>query len=438
MTPYVQVAGPLSHTRQWWEGVVQSVAPPHVIDLGPGYLDPGLLPADLLAASYAGSLAAYGSAALAYGDDRGALPLRTRLAARVRERDGVPCDPANVLVTAGTSHALHLIATTLAAPGDVVLVDESCYDLGRLILADCGLRAYEVAGDEYGMSPYALAAALAETRGRVAFAYLNPTFHNPTGLVVPLERRHALLDVARNHQTLIVEDDAYADLLLNQALGMEPGPDSDVQDTPPPMASLARHRGVIRLLTFSKSLAPGLRLGWLVAAPELVDRLAGHGVFRSGGCPNHTASLAVATLMEEGHYDRHLTWLRDRLRERRDTLVDALTAHLNDAFLLDRPAGGFFVWLRSHHPEHALMTAAEQADVYVAAGSRFGPGRRPARRPDGHNGDRSPGDLGHDGGNPVSAVRLAYSFNDPGRLARAVERLAGVWNVIPGKRGPGR
>ncbi|MFF3671284.1 aminotransferase-like domain-containing protein [Microtetraspora malaysiensis] len=382
------------------------MAPPHVIDLGPGYLDPSLLPVDLLARSYADSLAEYGSAALAYGDDRGALAPRAALADRVRQADGVPCDPANVLVTAGTSHALHLIATTLAAPGDTVLVDQSCYDLGRRILVDCGLRLREIPGDASGMDPDALDAALTGSRERVAFLYLIPTFHNPTGLVVPLERRRALLAVARRHDTLIVEDDAYAGLRLDDASG------------PPALASLAAHRGVIRLCTFSKTLAPGLRLGWLLAEPSLVDRLAGHGLFRSGGCPNHTTSLAVATLLADGHYDRHLAWLRDRLRQRRDALVNTLAARLDDGFLLNRPAGGYFVWLRTRRPERDLLAAAEAAGVWIAAGSRFG----------GAVGRDVPDRLGRAA---PSAVRLAYSLNDPGRLTQAAERLAAAWNAIP-------
>jgi enduracididine biosynthesis enzyme MppQ len=389
-------AGPLSHTRRWHKGVVQSAAPPGVIDLGPGYLDPGLLPVDLLAGSYAEALAEYGSAALAYGDDRGALTLRRALADRARHADGVPCEPANVLVTAGTSHALHLLATTLAAPGDVVLVDESCYDLGRLILGDCGLRLREVPGDAYGMRPDALHAALRDALPGtpVVFVYLNPTFHNPTGRLVPLERRRELLEVASRNATLIVEDDAYAGLHL------------DGIPAPPALAALAGHQGVIRLCTFSKTLAPGLRLGWLLAEPALVDRLAAHGLFRSGGCLNHTTSLAVATLLAHGRFDRHLAWLRERLRERRDALVDALTARLDGDFTLERPAGGFFVWLRTDRPERDLLTAAENAGVRVAAGSRFGRAAPPA-------------------------VRLAYSLYSPDLLTTAADHLATAWKQPP-------
>ncbi|MFD1539761.1 aminotransferase class I/II-fold pyridoxal phosphate-dependent enzyme [Nonomuraea guangzhouensis] len=538
--------GPTSHTLRWEAGVVQSVAPPGTTDLGPGYLGPDLLPVGLLARAYTEAMADYGAAALAYGDDRGALALRTALAARTHragtcegarthqtdrisegvrahqtdgtsegarahqkdrtfdgahahqtdgtfggahahqtdgtfggahahqkdrtsdgarahQKDGIhqgsrpgcaggmSCGPEGVLVTAGTSQALHLLATTLARPGDAVLVEESCYDLGRLILTDCGLRPCEVPGDASGMDPGALDTALAVSRP--AFVYLNPTFHNPTGRVVPLHRRHELLAVARRHATTIVEDDAYADLYLD---GVAP---------PAALACLAGHRGVIRLGTFSKSLAPGLRLGWLTAEPALADRLAAHGVLQSGGCPNHTTSLAVSTLLDRGHYDRHLVWLRERLRERRDALVDVLAARLDAGFQLDRPVGGLFVWVRTDRREPDLLAAARRAGVLVSAGSRFGSG---GSVPDSVGSGAAPGGVGSGGaisggigsggatpgsfrsggaaapglgsgpgGARAGAVRLAYSLNGPDELAAAAERLAAAWNAIPpDRRGP--
>ncbi|MEU3166755.1 aminotransferase class I/II-fold pyridoxal phosphate-dependent enzyme [Streptosporangium sp. NPDC006930] len=389
-----KAAGPLSHARLWRAGIVQSVSAPGVFDLGPGYLEPGLLPVDLLKAAYARAMEEYGSAALGYGDDRGALDLRAALADRAAVADGIACEPGNVLVTAGISHALQLIATTLAAPGSLVLVEETCYDLGRLILTDCGLRPREVRSDSEGMDPDALRDALAEEQA--AFVYLNPTFHNPTGRVVPVERRRELLAVTARHGTPVIEDDAYAELNL------------DGKPTPPSMAGLAGYHGVIRLRTFSKTLAPGLRLGWLLAGTPMIDRLAGHGLFRSGGCLNHTSALAMAALLRAGDYDRHLGWLRERLRERRDTLVDSLLAGLGDDFELDRPDGGFFVWLRAlrRYRECDLLAAASGAGVEVAAGSRFGGTVRPA-------------------------VRMAYSFNSPPRLAAAAQRLTTAWHAVP-------
>ena len=133
-------AGPLSHRRRWVEGVVQAVSPPGVLDLGPGYLDPDLLPVDLLREAYGEALAEFGSAALSYGADQGALVLREALAARAAAADGSACGPEQVLVTAGTSHALHLLTTGLAVAGQVVFVERTSYDFARRIFTDHGLK----------------------------------------------------------------------------------------------------------------------------------------------------------------------------------------------------------------------------------------------------------------------------------------------------------
>ncbi|MCP2164347.1 aminotransferase class I/II-fold pyridoxal phosphate-dependent enzyme [Goodfellowiella coeruleoviolacea] len=392
------MAGPLSHRRAWRTGVVQQVCPDGVLDLGPGYLDPDLLPADLLAAAYHGALTEFGSAALAYGDDRGAVPFRAAVADRVARADDRPCGPEHVLVTAGTSHALYLLATAMATPGDVVLVEQYGYDLGRQLLADCGLRPRPVAMDGAGMDPAAFEEAVTSVRahgGRVAFACLIPTYHNPTGLVVPEARRRDLLAVAQRLGVLVVEDDAYAEL------------DLDATPAPCSMAGLADYHGVIRLRTLSKTLAPGLRLGCLLAAPDVVTRLANHAVFVSGGSANHVTSLAVAHLLRSGAYDRHLTWLRNRLRTSRDALAGALLPALGPDFACQVPAGGYFLWVRcTTRSEPDLLAAAEAAGVRVAAGSRFGAG-------------------------PHAAVRLAYSFTAPDQLVTAAGLLASAWQPVP-------
>lgn len=383
---------PLAHDRFWRNGIVQTVAPADVTDLGPGYLDPDLLPVRMLRNAYRSAMAEFGSACLAYGDNRGTRLLRTELAASVLAGDGPACDPDQLVITAGTSHMLHLLATTFARPGATVLTDEICYDLGRRIFTDCGLRLRGVPGDSAGMDPLALGDAL-HASGDVAFIYLNPTFQNPTGLVMPRGRRLALVATAQQHGALIVEDDAYAGIALD--------------DSPPPMslAGLADGRGVIRLLTLSKSLAPGLRLGWLQAEHAVVERLISGGLFVSGGALNHTSSFALLAMLRSGDYDRHLAWLRAQLRARRDALAGGLRSGLSDRFEFVQPRGGFFLWLRCRTggSEDELLSAADQACVSVAAGSRFGAADTPS-------------------------IRLSYSLNGPAELSHAAGRLATALN----------
>ncbi|MEU5693130.1 PLP-dependent aminotransferase family protein [Actinosynnema sp. NPDC020468] len=379
-------AGPLSHTRRWNLDVVQAMAEPGVVDLAPGYLDPDLLPVDLLRAGYSRALVEFGSAALSYGAMPGALALREAVAARISVADGIGCGAEQIVVTAGTSHALYVLAASTTKPGQVVFVDRTSYDFGRQILTDHGLRLREVPGDGRGMDPEALARAI-RAEPDPAFVYLTPTFHNPTGRLVGAVRRRELLAVTGAAGVRVVEDDAYADLHL------------DDQRLPPSMAGLAGYRGVIRLGTFSKTIAPGLRLGWLAADPDTARWVADRGVFVSGGSANHVTSLAVAELVRNGDYERHLKWLRDRLRDRRDALVGAVLAGFGDAVRVDRPGGGFFLWPTfTRHTEPELLEAAARARVQVAAGSRFGTA---------------------DG-----ALRLSFSFNPPERLAAAVTAWA--------------
>lgn len=383
-------AGPSSHDRQWRAGTVQAVSPPGTADLGPGYLEPGLLPVDLIGEAYARMVPEFGAAALSYGENRGALPFREAVADRTAALDGLSCAPENILVTAGSSHGLHLLGTALAAPGQQVLVERTGYDFGRAVLRDCGLVLGEVGIDADGIVPEALDKALSAAAGQVAFIVLTPTFHNPTGTVMSLQRRLAVLEVAARHQVLLVEDDAYAEL------------DLDGTGVPPSLASLAGQRGVVRLRTVSKVLGPGLRLGWLQADRTIIDRLASRGLLVSGGSANHTCSLAVAILLRDGGFDRHVDWLRRRLRDRRDALYEAITEQLHGLVEVRRPQGGFFLWLRAGQPETSLLGTALDAGVVVSAGSRFGL-------------------------TETTAVRLSYSFNPPPLLRAAALRLAAAW-----------
>ncbi|MFE7575962.1 aminotransferase class I/II-fold pyridoxal phosphate-dependent enzyme [Streptomyces sp. NPDC057521] len=364
--------------------MVQAVSAPGVIDLGPGYLEPSLLPVDEVLTLYAEALTEFGPAALTYGANAGAEPLRALLAAR----NG--CTAEETMVTAGTSQALALLCTVLGRPGRSVVVERTSYDLGRRIMTDHGLRLREADGDGEGMRPQALDRALSHSD--VAFVYLTPTFHNPTGTVAGESRRRKLLAVAARRGVPIVEDDAYTELSLD---GTAP---------PPSLAVLARRRGVIRLGSFAKTLGPGLRLGWLEAEPDLIKRLTGRGQLVSGGALNHLTSLAVTMLMGDFRYDRRLARLREQLRVRRDALVSALQAVMDDSVTVNRPSGGFFVWLTfdPQRSEASLLAAASRAGVAVAPGSRFG-------------------------SEAGTHLRLAYSFNSPDRLAAAAARLAAAW-----------
>jgi 2-aminoadipate transaminase len=382
----------LDTTRVWPPGITQFVHRPGIVDVGPGYLDPSLLPVDALRDGLDAAARTHGPAILAYGTNLGPLPLRTLLAGLQSRWDGTAFGPEHVVITGGTSQMLDHLTGTLAAPGDVVLAEAPSYNWGCGIFQDRGLDVVRVPGDADGLDPNAMERRIDEQRRagrRVAFIYLIPTFHNPTGRVMSRERRLRLLEVAGAYQLPIIEDNAYRDIVLDDA-------------TPPPsLLSLAERRHVIQLSSFSKCLAPGLRLGWLSADAGTVERLDASNLLISGGCLNHLVALTVLQLVESGWLDDHVTELRRALAARRDALAAGLREHLPPGFRFAVPGGGFFVWveLPAGVDDAALRDAAERRGVSFALGSAFEP---PAG---------------------TGAIRLCFSLHAPETLRAAAERL---------------
>jgi DNA-binding transcriptional MocR family regulator len=336
---------------------IQFVGRPGIIDLGWGHPDPESLPVTEWAAANAAALRRYGWTALTYGAGPGPAPLVDWLCARTRETDGRRPDPGEVFVTGGASQGLELVTAMLANPGDTVLVDSPTYHLALRVLADHRVALRPAPVDDIGMLPEATEELIGRL-GRVAFVYLVPTFGNPTGSSLPAERRRALVEVAARTGVPIVEDDTYRELSY-----AGPAPDS--------LWSLDGDV-VIRLGSFSKSVAPGLRLGWLTAAAPFVRRLADRGFVDSGGGVNHSVALAMAEFGSSGRYTRHVDAVRDRYRRRRDALVDAVRRHVAGA-RFTVPDGGWFLWVRlpSIVDTRRLLDAAEQAGVGYLPGARF-------------------------------------------------------------------
>ncbi len=372
--------------------LVQFSAAAGVIDLAWGHPGSDLLPVDELRAAADRALQRYGPDALNYGAPAGPGPLLEWLAAHVGAIDGRAPAESELLVTGGASQGLDLVATVLGAPSDVWLVPDPTYHLAVGILRDHPVEVVAIATDDAGPRPEAIAGTLARLRRegrRARFMYLVPTFGNPTGITVPLERRRAILGLAVEAGLVVVEDDVYREL----GFGLP---------APPSLWALAPAGTVIRLGSFSKTLAPGLRLGWLSADAPTVDRLADGGLLGSGGGVNHFVALVVAEHARSGAYVAGVEWLRPALAARRDALVGGLREHLPEAtFAL--PDGGYFVWLRlpSDLDARALAPAAARHGVAYLPGSVFAV----------------------DGGGDPSTIRLAFSCYSPAELVEGARRL---------------
>ena len=358
-----------------------------LLDLGWGHPRGDLLPGDGWARASGRALSAYGWQALTYGHAAGPAPLIDWLCERAGDTA-----PEQVFVTAGASHGLALATEVLTRPGDVVLVDSPSYHLAFPILADRGVTLVRAPADEHGLLPL----ELPDLGLTAPLLYLVPTFANPTGRSLPPERRRSLADLARSGRVTVVEDDTYRDLAYDCP-------------APPSLWSLAGGRGVVRLGSFAKTVAPGLRLGWITGSPDLVDRLSRLGYVHSGGGVNHTTAMTMAMFGADGLYDRHVARLRQEYAGQRDALVGALGEY---GLPVESPAGGWFVWLRLPTSAEALLPIAERHGVSFTPGPHFWV--------DGSGGD--------------DRARLSFS-RLPGRdLAEAARRLAAA--VVAARAGP--
>jgi DNA-binding transcriptional MocR family regulator len=352
--------------------MVQGEPRPGVVELGPGYLDEALVPAVLIRRWAAAALDYWGARPLAYGANAGPLHLRAYLAARVNGA-GYGCGPENVMTTGGTSQALDQLAVRLAGEGRAVLTEALTYDLGRMIFTGRGVPTVAVPGpvNDLDIGEFRRAAArAARATGRAPAFYLIPTFHNPTGRVISAGRRREILALADETGSLVIEDQAYADLCYESA----PPP-------PPLWHDAADPDRVISLYSLAKCLAPGLRIGWLVTGPSLVTELAAQPVRLSGGGPNHFAATIVAAGAETGELEAHIGTVRDQLRLRRNILLSVLAERLPAGFTVNRPSGGFFAWvaLPGGVDDEDLLASAERRGVSFAAGRRFGASARGVR-----------------------------------------------------------
>ncbi len=346
-------------------GVTQGSPREGMVDMGPGYLDPALIPTRLIAKWSADSVERWGPHALAYGANAGPWELRAKFAARIARADGTGrCGPERVLITGGTSAALGQLAMRFAREGRTVLTEALTYDLGRMIFAGQGVRTRAVPGplDDLDVAEFRKAAELAaRSCGLPPALYLIPTFHNPTGRVLSAARRNEILAMADEADALVIEDLAYSELAYES-------------QPPPPMWSTAADPArVIALYSLAKCMAPGLRIGWLIGSERLVADMERSPVRVSGGGPNHfTATVVMAA--PEHQFDAHVSLVREQLRLRRDRVLDALMRQLPEDFTVSRPAGGFFAWigLPAGVSDDALLRNAESRGVSFAAGSRFG------------------------------------------------------------------
>ncbi len=308
---------------------------PGIISFAGGFPDSAMFDVEGLRAASAKALDEEPGAALQYGATEGYNPLREQLAALMAAKGATDVAPENLIVTTGSQQALDLLGKTLISPGDKVIVEGPTFLATIQCFRLYGAELISAPIDADGVKTDELERLIAEHQPK--FVYLIPTFGNPSGATLSLERRRQVLEMAVRHQTLVVEDDPYGDLYFGEA---PPASLLNLSASVPGSRDLLVHCG-----SLSKVLSPGLRVGWMIAPPELLAKATMCKQFSDA----HTSTFAQATAaqyLKAGRMPATLEQVRGVYAERAQAMGDALRTELGDAITFVQPRGGLFFWAR--------------------------------------------------------------------------------------------
>ena len=329
--------------------------PPGTINFGIGQPSADLLPVDIVHAASESFFANAEPLELNYGVTAGDARFLDSLAEFLSAGYGVPTSPGELFVTGGNSQALDLVSTVYAKPGDTVFVEEPSYFLAFQIFRDHGLNIVGIPVDDEGLCVDALRRELASHKP--AFLYTIPSYHNPGGQSTSDERRKQIVELATLHDFLIVADEVYQLLYYF--------------DPPPPAyGTVTASEHVVSLGSFSKILAPAMRLGWIQTSENLRKKLAANGFINSGGSINHFSSHIVRQAIDSGALASHIEKLKGVYRDRVETMDKALNEHFSGIATWQRPEGGYFFWLE--FDESVDTTALRDRARDVEAGFQSG------------------------------------------------------------------
>jgi 2-aminoadipate transaminase len=371
---------------------------PDIISFGGGMPAPEVFPIEKIAEACQYVLQNLSAIALQYGSTEGYLPLREMIV-RHSERFGLLIRPDHVLITSGSQQALDLLGKIFINHGDRILVESPTY-LGALQAWNAyGAEYVVVSSDEHGMIAESLEEKL---RTGPKFIYLLPNFQNPTGVTISLERRLKIIELADRYGVPIIEDDPYGQLRFEG----ENIPSVTVLDNEvrPALDKNTYTGNVIYLSTFSKILAPGLRLGWITAPPEVIRKL----VQAKQATDLHTATFNQVVAYEVGKggfIDQHVKFIRKVYLERRNVMLDALEEFMPDGVIWTHPEGGLFLWATL--PEY--MDATKILKPAIAEKVAF-----------------VPGESFHPNGGGKNTMRLNFSMPTPEKITIGMERLGRV------------
>lgn len=351
------------------------------IRLGTGELAPELYPKKIMAEVF--HKLPEKVASLGYLGPLGLPELRESLAKRLSQR-GIPVTKANILITSGALQALQLISVCMLKAGSTVYTEAPTYLKSLQVFQSAGMDFSGVPMDKNGMMYWTI-----DKISSGSLLYTIPTHHNPTGIVMSQDRRRELFDFCSANRLPMIEDDAYGDLWFSGK-------------PPDPIKTMDRNGMILYLGTMSKTMAPGLRVGWLVGPESVVERLGDVKMQTDYGASS-LSQWAAAELLESGLYDDYTVWLRRELKSRRDNALQGLNEHFPDLADWSVPTGGFYIWLRFKGlvPMDRLFNSALENNILLNPGNVY--------------------DFSEN-----HALRLSYAYAAPEDLSSALNILAQI------------
>ncbi|MCY8425306.1 PLP-dependent aminotransferase family protein [Bacillus vallismortis] len=313
------------------QGIHQNEPRADIIRLGTGELSPDLLPVDTMRRMF--QQINPHALSLGYEQPKGNPKLREAVADHLKSKQ-IHVSPSAIFIVSGALQALQLISIGLLKRGSVILTEKPSYLQSLHVFQSAGMRLRGLPMDESGIKTGLVSSYRKQYGGQLL--YTIPSFHNPTGTVMSEQRRKEIIGLSKKEQLPIIEDDAYGDLWFEEKPAQ-------------PLKAMDHEGNVLYVGTFSKTVSPGLRIGWLAGPEPVIERLADIKMQTDYGSSG-LSQWAAAEWLSQGHYEKHLTWIRGVLKQKRDAAVQFLKRYAGDIATWRIPAGGFYIWVTFHKP----------------------------------------------------------------------------------------
>ncbi|MGQ9006822.1 aminotransferase-like domain-containing protein [Bacillus stercoris] len=353
-----------------------------IIRLGTGELSPDLLPADTMGRMFQQINSR--ALSLGYEQPKGNRQLREAVADHLKGKK-IHVSPSAILIVSGALQALQLISIGLLKRDSVILTEKPSYLQSLHVFQSAGMRLRGLPMDKEGVKAGLVSSYRKQYGGQLL--YTIPSFHNPTGTVMSEQRRKEIISLSKKEQLPIIEDDAYGDLWFEEK-------------PPQPLKAMDHEGNILYLGTFSKTVSPGLRIGWLAGPEPVIERLSDIKMQTDYGSSG-LSQWAAAEWLSQGYYEEHLTWIRWVLKQRRDAAVHFLERYAGDIASWRIPAGGFYIWVTFHKnlPVSRFFYELLKRQVLVNPGSIYD-------------------------GEDRNSIRLSYSYASLGDLETGIKAAA--------------